>query len=82
MIEKVSTVIANSLDLAMEDVTPDTQIRDLVTDSLDLVELILFLEDEFLVDIEDEEINQVATVQDVADLMTQKLSVPPKSGAV
>ena len=67
--ERVVKVIANFLDIQEEDVKPTSELRDLCNDSLDLVELIILLEDEFLVDIQDEMINQLITIKDIADYM-------------
>ncbi len=48
-------------------------IRDLDLDSLDLVELILFLEEEFEITLPDEEMEQVVTVSDAVKLIQSNL---------
>jgi acyl carrier protein len=77
--EEIIKLIAVNLDLQTEDVKPESEIRDLTEDSLDLIELILALEDRFQIDIPDEELNRLVTVKDVADYIE---SVSSQCGAV
>ena len=67
--ERVVKVIANFLDIEESDIKADTELRELTDDSLDLVELIITLEDEFQIDIQDEDINKMITIKDIADYM-------------
>ncbi|MDP9372156.1 MAG: acyl carrier protein [Chloroflexota bacterium] len=61
--ERLRKIIADQLGVEEEKVTPDAHfIEDLNADSLDLVELIMALEEEFGVEISDEEANQLTTV--------------------
>ncbi|MGN6362597.1 MAG: acyl carrier protein [Thermomicrobiales bacterium] len=61
--EKLRKIIADQLGVEEERVTPDAHfIEDLNADSLDLVELIMALEEEFGIEISDEEANQLTTV--------------------
>ena len=61
--EKLRKIIADQLGVEEERVTPDAHfIEDLNADSLDLVELIMALEEEFGVEISDEDANQLTTV--------------------
>ena len=67
MLEKVQALIAEALNLPVEKVTADSKIvEDLGADSLDVVELLSQLEDEFGVVIPDEEVENLVTVGDVA----------------
>ncbi|MBE7078248.1 MAG: acyl carrier protein [Clostridiales bacterium] len=67
MLEKVQALLAEALNLPVEKVTADSKIvEDLGADSLDVVELLSQLEDEFGVVIPDEEVENLVTVGDVA----------------
>jgi acyl carrier protein len=77
--EEIIKLISANLDLPTEDVKPESEIRDLTADSLDLIELVLALEDRFEIDIPDEEINRLVTVKDIADYIE---SVSSQCGAV
>ena len=68
MLEKVQAMLAEALNLPVSKVTPDAEIiSDLGADSLDVVELLSRLEDEFGVTIPDEDVEGLKTVADVAN---------------
>ncbi|MFQ5680630.1 MAG: acyl carrier protein [Candidatus Omnitrophota bacterium] len=63
--EKVKSIIAEQLGVKPEEVTPQASfVDDLGADSLDTVELIMALEEEFGIDIPDEDAEKMATVAD------------------
>jgi len=63
--DKVKKIIAQKLGVDIADVTPQAKfVDDLGADSLDLVELIMSMEEEFEIDIPDEEAEKLETVQD------------------
>ena len=67
MLEKIQAMLAEALNLPLEKVTPDSKIvEDLGADSLDVVELLSRLEDEYGVMIPDEDVETLITVADVA----------------
>jgi len=67
MLEKIQEMLAEALNIPVEKVTPDAKIvDDLGADSLDVVELLSQLEDEYGVTIPDEEVEALVTVADVA----------------
>jgi acyl carrier protein len=67
MLEKIQAMLAEALNLPIEKVTPDAKIvDDLGADSLDVVELLSQLEDEYGITIPDEEVEGLVTVADVA----------------
>ena len=67
MLEKIQALLAEALNLPLEKVTPNAKIvEDLGADSLDVVELLSRLEDEYGVMIPDEEVENLVTVADVA----------------
>ena len=67
MLEKIQAMLAEALNLPVEKVTPDAKIvDDLGADSLDVVELLSQLEDEYGITIPDDEVENLVTVADVA----------------
>ena len=72
--ERLRKIIAEQLSVSEEEVTPDASfIEDLNADSLDLVELIMSLEEEFNVKISDEDAEKIRTVQDAMDYLAEHL---------
>ena len=67
--DKVKDIIVDSLSCDEEQVTLEASLKDLDADSLDAVELIMAVEDEFDVQIPDEEANKMATVKDIVDYL-------------
>ena len=69
-LEIVREIIANQLSVKPEDVKDDSNIaEDLGADSLDLVEILMALEDEFGISIPDEAIPQIKTIKDVVNFI-------------
>ena len=63
--EKVKKIIVDQLGVDAAEVTPEASfIEDLGADSLDTVELVMALEEEFGIEIPDEEAEKIATVKD------------------
>src|SRR5256885_8036916 len=68
--DRLKKIIAKELSVSEDEVTPDASfIDDLNADSLDLVELIMALEEEFNVKISDEDAEKIRTVQDAMDYL-------------
>jgi len=68
--EKIQEALADQFEIEPEKITRDTDImNDLGADSLDLVELIMTLEDEYGVSVTDESIYEYKTVGDIADFI-------------
>ena len=62
---KVKSIIADQLGVGEDEIKPESSfIEDLGADSLDIVELVMAMEEEFEVEIPDEEAENIKTVQD------------------
>jgi acyl carrier protein len=71
--EKIKSIIAEQLGVKAEEVTPQASfIDDLGADSLDTVELIMALEEEFNVEIPDEDAEKMTTVGDAIRYIEEK----------
>jgi acyl carrier protein len=71
--EKVKSIIAEQLGVKIEEVKPEASfIDDLGADSLDTVELIMALEEEFNVEIPDEDAEKMTKVGDAIKYIEQK----------
>jgi acyl carrier protein len=66
--ERVVAVIADKLDIPAEDIGQESKfVEDLNADSLDQVELIMALEDEYDITIPDEDAQKIVSVKDALD---------------
>jgi acyl carrier protein len=74
--EKVIELIVEQLDVTREECVPEASfIEDLGADSLDLVELIMAMEENFGIEISDEELQKIRTIQDVINFIKKKKGV-------
>ena len=63
VLEKVKAILAEQFDVEEDKVTADTDLQeDLGADSLDVVDLLMSIEDEFGVEVTDDEIENIKTV--------------------
>jgi len=70
--EKVKKIVVEQLGVNEEDVTPDASfVDDLGADSLDTVELVMALEEEFGIEIPDEEAEKIKNVGQAADYIKE-----------
>jgi acyl carrier protein len=66
--EKIRAILCEQLDLEESAVTMDSNIaEDLGADSLDVVDLIMSIEDEFAIEVPDDQIENIKTVGDVVN---------------
>ena len=73
--ERVKAIIVEQLGVSLEEVTPQASfIEDLGADSLDIVELIMALEEEYDMEIPDEDAEKIQTVDDVTKYIQGKQS--------
>lgn len=70
MFEKVRKLIAEQLNISEDKVTPETRIvEDLGADSLDMVEMLMTLEEEFGIEVPDEEAANLKQVSDLVEFI-------------
>lgn len=73
LLEKVKKMVAAQLGKSEDEINPESSfIEDLGADSLDLVELIMSMEDEFGLVISDEDAESIVTVQDAINFITER----------
>lgn len=71
--DRVKKVVVEQLNVEPDEVTPEaTFVEDLRADSLDMVELSMAFEEEFQVDIPDDDAGKIRTVQDAVDYIDEK----------
>ena len=72
--EKVRDIIAEQLEVDENSITPETNLmKDLEADSLDAVEIIMAIEDEFGIEIPDEQAEEFQVVQAIVDYVTNNI---------
>ena len=70
MFEKVSKMLADQLGIEASSIKPEQEVvKDLGADSLDVVELMMALEDEYGITLPESDVENVKTVQDIVDMM-------------
>ncbi|CAN5581492.1 MAG: acyl carrier protein [Rubrobacteraceae bacterium] len=74
-LQKIQEIAADRLGVDEGDVTPEASFReDLEADSLDLVELIMELEEQFGMEIPDEDAEKITTVEQAVDYVVEHQS--------
>lgn len=74
MFEKVREMLAKQLNLSLDKITMESDVvKDLGADSLDVVELLISLEDDYGISIPEDDIVNVKTVKDIVE-MIEKLN--------
>ncbi len=72
--EKMKNILAEQLDADIDSITLETDIQeDLGADSLDVVEMLMSIEDEFEIEIPDEKIESLKTVGQVVDYIQENM---------
>lgn len=74
IIDRIKEMVSTQFNVNIKDIHLETSFRDdLNADSLDLVELIMALEDEFGLEIEDEELDKIKTIGDAKEYIKNNL---------
>lgn len=74
--EKIKMIISEQFNIDEEEITMETSFKDdLNADSLDLVELIMALEDEFELQVDDDEVERIQTVGDAVKYINELLGM-------
>lgn len=72
VLDRVKDIVVEELGVEPEEVTTEASfLEDLGADSLDIVELIMAFEEEFDIEIPDEEAESISTVQDAVDYIEE-----------
>ncbi len=78
---KVIKIIMEQLNVSMDECVPEADvIDDLGSDSLDIVELVMAMEENFDIEIGDDELKRIRTIQDVFDFIADSMSEREKWG--
>ncbi|MBQ3396876.1 MAG: acyl carrier protein [Synergistaceae bacterium] len=76
VVEKLKTIVSDRLDVEKDQVTPEkTFVEDLGADSLDIVELIMGIEEEFEIEIPDEDAEKLTSVGEALKYTLEKIGV-------
>ncbi len=74
--EKVKNMLVEQLGVDEKDVTPEAAfVEDLGADSLDLVELVMAMESEYGIEIPDDEVETISTVEDAVNYIKENADV-------
>jgi len=74
VLEKVKAILSSQFDVEEDTITADTNIADdLGADSLDVVDMLMSLEDEFDVEIPDEEIEKIRSVGEIVTYIEEHM---------
>ena len=65
--DKIREIISDKLGIKEDEITMESTFEDLGADSLDIVEFIMAIEDEYDIQVADEEVEKVETVGDVVE---------------
>ncbi len=72
MLEKVCNMLGEQLGIPAESIRPEQEVvKDLGADSLDVVELMMALEDEYGITLPETDVENIKTVQDIVDMMNK-----------
>lgn len=77
--DRVTSIIAEITDIPKDELLPDKSLKDdLEIDSLTTIEVAVTIQDEFDIEVEDEKLKELNTIQDVIDLVrSARLAAAP-----
>lgn len=71
--DKVKEILVEQLDISGDEITMDSLlVDDLGADSLDAIDIVMSVEDEFKVEVPDEIIEKIATVGDIVNFIEER----------
>ena len=70
--EQLSKIIVEEMDFDESQIDFDAKISDMDIDSIDLVDLIMAIEEEFEIELADEELDEIETLSDIVSLIESK----------
>ena len=74
ILEKVKKVIANQLSMEVDEINVESTFsEDLGVDSLEIFEIVMSLEEEFEIEIPNEDIENIKTIQDIVNYVKSKV---------
>ena len=74
VLHRIQGILSNALDRRLDEITPDSRlVEDLGADSLDSIELVMDLEDEFGIEITDSELDGIKTVGQLVAIAEEKI---------
>ncbi len=74
MFEKVCKMLADQLGIAADTIKPESEvIKDLGADSLDVVELMMALEEDYGITLPDGEVENIKTVGDIVEMLNKNV---------
>ncbi len=70
--ERLKELVVENLDIDPDQIDLDSKISDLDIDSIDLVDFIMVIEDEFSIEFSDEELDEIESFADIVSLIESK----------
>ena len=71
--QDVLKIISNHLNISETEINDETQLTQIGADSLDKIEIVMLIEEKFDVNIDDTEVENVKTFEELVDLVTKKI---------
>lgn len=71
--DKVKAIVSEQLEVSQDSLTTETTFEEIDADSLDIVELVMALEEEFDLEISDQEIEDIQTLGDIINYIEKKV---------
>ena len=75
--DKLIEIISNEFNISEDNIKMDSTLKSLELDSIDGIELIMAIEDEFDIDVEAEEYEKIKTVKELINLVKKYLNKTP-----
>ncbi len=71
ILEKIKLILSEQLSIDQEEIEAATRFDELGADSLDVVELVMAMEEEFDITIEDEQVEKISTIEDIVKIISE-----------